>query len=218
MGQSEGTRFSVNSFDCYSADLQCSLLRLKKDLPAKTPIFIYGHSMGALAGMHFISKEAANRVHGVILSAPLLEFGDKIPAWQLLAGRAAVGLIPEFKIKTASNSKRLTRCSLENQKMANDALRATYITLEWFFAAQKASQTVQSGLFGNGTSALWLIPGEDQVVKSSVSEALFAKNAVGQDHEIARFDGMFHELHVELETSRESVFESVVNWLNERCN
>ena len=218
MGRSGGTRYSVKSFDCYSIDLQNSLRRLKRDLPKDAPVFIYGHSMGALAGLHFLSGDLGSPVSGVILSAPLFEFGDKIPLWQIIAGRAAVVFLPEFKIKTASNSKRLTRCAIENEKMDKDELRASYITLEWFFAALRASKSVQDGCIGDIAPTLWLLAGEDKVVKTSATEALFSKIAEAEYDEITRFDGMLHELHVELKEDRERVFERVVKWLDARCN
>ncbi len=76
MGRSGGTRHSVKSFDYYSMDLQTSLHRLKRDLPKDAPVFIYGHSMGALAGLHFLAGDLGSPVSGVILSAPLIEFGE----------------------------------------------------------------------------------------------------------------------------------------------
>ena len=219
MGRSEGTRFSVNSFDSYSDDLLCSLQRLKRDLPKAAPVFIYGHSMGALAGLHFLAGELESPVEGVILSAPLLEFKDKIPIWQIIAGRAAVVLLPKFKIKTASNStpKRLTRCMIENEKMAQDELRASFITLEWFFAVQRASKSVQEGFIGEIAPTLWLLPGEDKVVRTSATEALFSKITEEENDEMTRFEGMLHELHVELKEDRERVFKRVLNWLDAKC-
>ena len=218
MGRSGGTRYSIKSFDQYSMDLQTSLCRLKRDLRKDAPVFIYGHSMGALAGLHFLAGDLGSPVSGVILSAPLFEFGDKIPFWQIIAGRAATVFLPEFKIKTASNSNRLTRCMIENEKMANDELRASYITLEWFFAAQRASRSVQMAFSANSAPTLWLLPGEDKVVSASATEALFTKFAEAKEDEMTRFEGMLHELHVELKEDRERVFERVVNWLNARCN
>ncbi len=102
--------------------------------------------------------------------------------------------------------------------MAKDELRASHITLEWFFAAQQASKKLQQGFLGDIAPTLWLLAGEDKVVRTSVTEALFSKIAKAESDEITRFDGMLHELHVELEEDRERVFERVVNWLDARCD
>ena len=217
MGRSSGTRFLVRSFAEYDADLSVSLKRLKRDLPG-VPIFLYGHSMGALCAMHFQATSEISGLSGLILSAPLLKFGDKIPAWQIALGKLGVVFHPGFKIPTSGTGARLTSCETELSKLRSDEFRANHITLKWFFAVSKAAELVRKSKRIAELSTLWLIPGEDKVVDSHENIQFFRRLEDKGDHKMLKFDGMLHELHAEKIHLRERVFRETVNWIEERCN
>jgi len=100
--------FHVNSYDEYVDDIHKLYFWVKERHP-KTPIFIIGHSSGALIALQYaLTLAKKTDIQGFIVSSPWLENAVKIPAIVRKIALLIARIYPTFPVKPPSVTDVLT--------------------------------------------------------------------------------------------------------------
>ena len=96
-------RVDIPSFECLLDDVSLFLQWVKRSYPG-LPIFVMGHSMGALIASHLELGHAAKDrdIRGVILSSPYYVNAVKVPRVLLWSSDALAMLLPTMKVPLES--------------------------------------------------------------------------------------------------------------------
>jgi alpha-beta hydrolase superfamily lysophospholipase len=96
-GRSEGKRGYVRHFGEYLDDLD-ELIGLLYTRYPELPIFLFGNSLGGLVAIRYV-QQYCNKVTGVILSAPALGIGVKLPGFLQKLIELVSLLAPEWPVE-----------------------------------------------------------------------------------------------------------------------
>ncbi len=211
-GQSGGKRAHVNKFDEYVSDLEVFLARVKEQAVGK-PVFLLGHSHGALiAARYLLDKPEA--VRGVVLSSPYFRLKLPVSPVKLMAGKLFGKVLPSLPMKNELNAELLTRdVAIQNATKA-DPLYQQIATPRWFTESNAAQETVLRRATEFVTPFLLLFGGADPVADPGAGRE-FYQAATSKDKQFKQYDGLLHELFHEPE--RDLVFKDLVGWLDERA-
>jgi alpha-beta hydrolase superfamily lysophospholipase len=92
-GQSDGRRWYVDAFSDYLRDVDGLVAKLRADAPPGGKLFVVGHSMGALAAIHW-ALERPGAAAGYVLSSPYLVLAFPPPTVKLLAAKTLGRVLP----------------------------------------------------------------------------------------------------------------------------
>jgi len=211
-GQSGGKRAHVDRFDEYLSDLEIFLARVKEQA-AGAPMFLLGHSHGALiAARYLLDKPEA--VRGVIFSSPYFRRKLYVSPLKILAGKLVGRVLPSLPMSNALKPEQLTRdVEIQNATRA-DPLYQHIATPRWFNESNAAQETVMRRATEFVTPFL-LLSGAADAIADPAAGCEFFEHATSKDKQHKQYDGLLHELFHEPE--REAVFRDVVGWLDERA-
>ena len=211
-GQSGGKRAHVDRFDEYLSDLEIFLARVKEQA-AGAPMFLLGHSHGALiAARYLLDKPEA--VRGVIFSSPYFRRKLYVSPLKILAGKLVGRVLPSLPMSNALKPEQLTRdVEIQNATRA-DPLYQHIATPRWFNESNAAQETVMRRATEFVTPFLLLSGAADAIADPAAGREFF-EHATSKDKQHKQYDGLLHELFHEPE--REAVFRDVVGWLDERA-
>ncbi|MGP7818374.1 lysophospholipase [Niallia sp. 01092] len=121
-------RGHIESFDEYTTEIKDWI---QAAYQFELPVFLLGHSLGALASVRLLQQEKL-KVAGLILSSPclgLVEYPNK-----LLNGLSLVlnKIIPTFRLKTGLTIDIATRNESIREIDNNDTLYITKVSVRWY--------------------------------------------------------------------------------------
>jgi alpha-beta hydrolase superfamily lysophospholipase len=209
-GQAAGRRGYVGSFSEYLGDLASYLSRVRAGI-GKLPLFILGHSHGALvSGTYLLSPEGAAGVAGAIFSSPYYRL--KIdPSWfQLFQAKVVGKIIPFLPVKNPLKEEMLTHDPAFLAASKEDALRHHVVTPKWF----TESNAAQASLLANAGAfklPLLVMVGADDPVAHPDGGRQFFDAAGSTDKKFVSYAGMLHEIFNEVE--REKPIAETIGWL-----
>lgn len=197
--------------------LNCSCNGLKKSYPG-LPIFVMGHSMGALIAAHLeLGRFAQDAdIKGVILSSPYFVNAVKVPTVLLWFSDALAKLFPRMKVPLESVTDQLThdaRITARHHADEQDNIRAREVTFR--FAA--ALLSAQAGL--RGSLAAWTHPvfavlaGDDKLADAQAATALL-KTIAKHLLSFHLYPENFHENFNEC--NRDAIFAEILKWMEAR--
>jgi alpha-beta hydrolase superfamily lysophospholipase len=212
-GQSDGIRAHIDSFDTHVADLHTIISKI---VPTQAPLWIIGHSTGALIALLYLETHPETFVKGVVLSSPLIAIN--------------MGKVPEFLPKVAS--KLMVKIGMETRPTAkenNHENRVTHDqelyeqfvsspwvcgppTFGWVNAVYEAIEKVKNQMAKIQPPILVMTAGQDVYVKSEDAQA-FCMNMkrAGKACKLVHFGQMKHELLNELD--RQKVFAEIKQFM-----
>ena len=211
-GQSGGKRAHVDRFDDYLSDLELFLARVKEQ-SADKPLFLLGHSHGALiAARYLLDKPEA--VRGAVLSSPYFRLKLQVSPLKIAAGKLIGKVLPSLPMKNDLKAELLTRdVAIQNATRA-DPLYQQIATPRWFTESTAAQETVLRRATEFVTPFLLLFGGADPIADPAAGRE-FYEAATSKDKQHKQYDGLLHELFHEPE--RDMVFKDLVGWLDERA-
>jgi alpha-beta hydrolase superfamily lysophospholipase len=210
-GQSDGRRWSIDSYSDYLADAEAFV----RAQPARGPgrLFVVGHGQGALVAARW-ALARAGQVDGFVFASPLLGFGaDAAPRgrWKArLLGRA----LPRFSLAARVEAGLLTADPELQAWIARDPLRGTATSARWFTASVAAQVEVQAAA-PRFTDPLLLLAGSADRITDVTESRRFFDAAGSRDKKLVIYEGFRHELFNERE--RERPLAETVAWLSERA-
>jgi len=209
-GRSEGPRGDVSAFPRFLEDLLMMEEALARQVPRPCPRFLLGHSMGGLIALHRL-RTLGEGYSGAILSAPWLAVAQ--PPWLRGFGRVVGWLFPRLSLPGGLGPERLTRDPEMAEAWRRDPLIHTRVTGGLFREAERVQRGLMEAEFPAPVPLLFLLPGADPVVDTSVSLE-FARGIVGSDVRIEILEGRLHEPLNDL--GRDAVLGTVMHWLEDR--
>ncbi|MDC8760603.1 alpha/beta fold hydrolase [Janthinobacterium fluminis] len=210
-------RVDIPGFDSFLDDAELFLQWVKRSYPG-LPIFVMGHSMGALIATHLgLGRFAGERgIHGFILSSPYYVNAIKVPKVLLLLSDFLARVFPTMKVPLGSLTDMLTHdraITARHVADEKDNIRATEVTVR--FAA--ALTSAQAGL--PGILPAWRFPvfgvvaGDDKLADSRAAEAMLKSIAPALlDYHF--YPDNYHENFNEL--NRDKIFGLILGWLEAR--
>jgi alpha-beta hydrolase superfamily lysophospholipase len=206
-GRSPGQRGYINCWSEFREDLS-AFLRLIEGKEPHCPIFLLGHSLGAIASLDYILR-FPRKARGIVALSPTLGKVGVSP-FRLMLARLLSRILPRFSLSTGLDLSASTRDPIVLADYARDPLRhdqasarlATefFETLSWI---QDHSAELQVPL-------LILHGGSDRVALPEGSRLFFEK-VTYPDKELHEYLGAYHEMHNDLNS--EEMVADLENWL-----
>jgi alpha-beta hydrolase superfamily lysophospholipase len=210
-GQSDGRRWSIDSFADYLSDAE-AFIRLQR---AITPgrLFVVGIGAGGLIAARWaLVREGL--VDGFVLASPLLGFGPEAPPRSRWKARLLGSAIPRLSLPARVAVAALTADPELQAWIGRDPLRGTATTAKWFNAMALAQDEVLIGAARFTGPLLLLAGGDDRIADPRASRRFFGA-AGTTDKKLVIYEGFRHELFNERE--RERPLAEVVAWISARA-
>lgn len=210
-GKSSGGRANVDRFEYLLADLDRLFARARADWPGR-PATLIGHSMGGAIAFAYALRHQ-DRLHALVLSAPLLGTDPKVSKVQETAARLLSRLAPglgalTLPADTISRDPAVVAAYRSDPLVHTGAIPARTLVELVDAVAGFPSQAPQLRLpvlilHGTGDS---LVP---------LANTMPTVERIGsRDKTLRHYDGLYHEVFNEPERAR--VFADVLAWLAER--
>jgi alpha-beta hydrolase superfamily lysophospholipase len=210
-GRSQGLRGHVDAFPRFLEDLLAMEGEMATRAGSHLPFALLGHSLGGLIALRRLQAFAGPFVGGV-LSAPWLRAAK--PDWIRSLGRGLGWVLPEFPFPSGTDPARLTRDPEIIRSIREDPLIHRRITGRLYREAERVQAEVLGSPDTLHLPLLFLVPGEDRVVQSSVTQA-FAEGLAGKRVRVEVLPDRLHEPHNDL--GREEVYALTSSWLLSLC-
>jgi alpha-beta hydrolase superfamily lysophospholipase len=184
---------------------------VKEWQPGK-PIFIYGHSLGALITLFYLLDHSAD-FKGAIISAPPVKVPDNISPLTVTVGKVLATIAPRTGILGLDTS------SLSHDQEVVTAYNNDPLVFHGKITASISAGMLRAMLRVNEEASkislpLFIIQGSaDRIVDPTGAKLLFDK-AGSKDKTIKIYDNLFHEVHNEPE--RITMFNDLQAWLSAR--
>ncbi len=211
-GQSGGKRAHVEAFDQYLSDLEVFLDRVKEQA-GSAPVFLLGHSQGALIAARYL-LDRPDAVRGVVLASPYFRLKLKVSPVKIAAAKLLSRMLPGLPMRNELKPEQLTRDVRIQTATRADPLYQQIATPRWFTESSAAQETVLRRATEFVTPFLLLFGGADPIADPAAGREFF-EHATSKDKQHKQYDGFLHELFHEPE--RDLVFRDVVGWLDERA-
>ena len=212
-GKSPGRRGDVGSFDDFVNDAAMLIDSLKFTYP-QLPLFMWGHSMGAVIAT-LAAAERSPKLRGVITSSPPFAAFDKIPwiaAWMM---KWLSRIAPTRMVPLPVKPERLSRDASVGEAYIADPLVPKTVTVRLLVGLSDASARALRATRRVRVPWLALHGGEDRVAPPIGSQRLIDA-LQSADKQIMLWPAARHEVHNELEPERTEFLEKIAGWIEER--
>lgn len=208
-GRAEGRRGYVAKFDDYLGDVRTALARIRARY-GEIPLFIVGHSHGALVACTLLSRSDAPDVAGVVLSSPYFRLKIEPRWWELAAAKVLDG-VAFARLENPLRVDQLTHDDEMRRLTEADTLRHSVVTPRWF----NESNAAQAALFRAAPGFQWPLlvmqGGQDPVADPEGGRA-FVTAAGSKDKRFTMYEGMLHEIFNEVE--RDKPIAEAIDWMD----
>ena len=208
-GRSPGKRCYTNRFTDLVNDLDI-FVTLVKQKNAELPVFIVGHSLGALESVFFIANHQPRNISGLVVSGLVLKIGQSVPQIMLaLAGVISV-LVPRLGVQHLDCRAVSRDDSVVESYIKDPLVYSGKIPARTGAEMIGAMSSVQSKLSAITMPLLILHGASDQLAEPSGSQLMY--DSVGStDKTLHLFPGCFHEIFNE--PCRDVVLDITSDWL-----
>ncbi len=205
-GRSPGPR-GATRFEPAVADLSALVQRCGE---RGAPVFVYGHSLGALIAALWLVREPAPPVAGAVLSAIGLHSALREQAAKVRAARVLGRVLPKARVRSGIDPATLSRDPAVAEAYREDKLVHDTASLGFGLDALEAIDEIAAGAPRLTVPLLVIHGGEDQVAYASGARELAALAPSVTTLHV--YDGLFHEIHHEPE--RDRVLGDVLAWID----
>jgi len=196
----------VKNFNYFIKDTENFIKKINEKLNIND-FFIYGHSMGGLIVLEYISKNKEN-LRGAITSGPatMVSAGSFTKFLMTLM----VKISPRTRIKLPINPEFLTHERNIWEAYTKDPLVFKNPTVNLIYEMYRSSKSVWKDLGNIEIPILMLHGGADKIVPKEATEKAFP--LIGSKDKTKKiYDGMYHEIHNEID--RKIVYDDISRWL-----
>jgi alpha-beta hydrolase superfamily lysophospholipase len=213
-GHQDARRVDIPGFHVFLDDSVLFLQWVKQEYPG-LPIYVMGHSMGALIATHLglghFAGDAA--IRGFILSSPYYVNAIKVSPVLLALAGVLGALAPRMKVPLAPLTDLLTHDSAitaRHHADERDGVRATEITVRFGNALTAAQQGLAARLPAWRHPLFAVVAGDDRLADADAAEAML-KSVPAALLTYRRHPRNFHENFNEL--NREEIFADILGWM-----
>ncbi len=210
-GRSRGRRGHINSWKEYREDVRLFLQLIEHEEPGR-PVFLMGHSMGALVVLEYLIHYSGGLRGAVISGAPIVPVGIAKP-YLVYLSRVLSKIWPSFPLRLALDTSALSRDAAVVRAYSMDPLVHGRFTARWGTEALDAVERVRANSAAVKAPILFIHGGADRLNSPEGIERLFEMMTVA-DKSLRIYPDMYHELHNDI--GSEEVVMDVAEWLMER--
>lgn len=205
-GRSDGKQGVIGSVDQLVADFSQVIALAKAENPG-LPVFLYGHSLGALGVLYYALREKP-AVKGIIATSPPLD-SSTIPDQQKKLIRILEPILPHLAIPSKLDEKALSRDPAVIEAYRADTLVHDKVSVRLGAHFVNAPQYIFEHI-AEWHLPLYLAHGtEDRICPIQGSDLFALKVPVPITYQ--RWDGLYHETHNEPE--KEQVISAMLTWV-----
>ncbi len=212
-GRSPGRRGHIDSWSQYRGDLRAVIAAMHGRRP-ETPLFLYGHSLGALVVLDLALREPEGLAGVIVSGAPLWPVGVAKPHRIALA-HALSRIWPTYSLRLGIDPHALTRDPKARRARGNDPLLGCKATVRWGTESLRIIRRVRERAARFGRPLLMLHGDADRVNHVAGAERFFAE-AGAPEKQLIVYPGGYHELHNDEEQDR--VVADVGRWIDQRLD
>ncbi len=212
--RSPGRRGDVDSWAEYRTDLG-RFLALARQADPGVPLFLYGHSMGALIALDYALAAPGDErsLRGLILSGVPLEPVGVAKPWLVLLAKALSRILPRTALRPGVDAGALSRDPEVVRAYEEDPLVHGRATARWGVEALAAIERTK-GRLPELKLPLLVIHGGDDPLNSPEGSRLIADQAGSADATLRIYGGVLHEPHNDLDW--EAAVRDVADWSEAR--
>lgn len=205
----------IPSFQIFTHDVIQILNWVRAEYPA-TPLFIVGHSMGALIVTHLVlsNQLVPYAVSGVVLSSPYYANAIPVPPWMVPLSRWLAKLFPTAKIPMEDLTQWLTHDREITERHVADSLlqrRGSEASMRFGRSLLEAQAALKNDLSRWNVPAFAVVAGDDRLANATVSTQLL-RTIPAALLELHTFTHNYHENFNEL--NRGEIFASILRWMH----
>jgi alpha-beta hydrolase superfamily lysophospholipase len=212
-------RVDIPSFANFLNDGEVFLQWVKNNY-AGLPIFVMGHSMGALIATHLGLERFQNDrdIKGFIFSSPYYVNAIKAPKLVLRLSKLLAGLVPTMKAPIPSVTSVLTHdAAITARHFADekDNIRASEASMRFANAVLSAQEGLADKIAAWRYPLFVVVAGNDQVADANASESML-KSIDSNLLEYRFFPDNYHENFNEI--NRDEIFGEILLWIEKRLS
>lgn len=210
-------RVDIPGFDVFLDDGELFLRWAKKNYEG-LPIFVMGHSMGALIST-WLGLERFPRdpdIKGFILSSPYYVNAIKVPKLLLMFSDLVAKLAPKAKVPIGSFTDVLTHDrAITERHLADerDGIRAVEATMRFASELSKAQAGLPERISAWPYPMFAVVAGDDKLADAGATEAIL-KSVDAKLLDYHFYPDNFHENFNE--TNRDKIFADILRWMENR--
>jgi alpha-beta hydrolase superfamily lysophospholipase len=213
-GLSEGPRGHVPEPLTYAEDWEQFLGHVLPMVLPNLPLYIWGHSLGALTALQVIRREnLPMRPRGAVLTSPLLGFPVLTGVQKLLTQLAPflAKVLPSVPVAHGIPTSVLSHDEEYLARRFEDPLIGKVSTPLWFISMRDAVKQLQAQAeeFQALVPTLLLLAGNELVTNLNESRKFAFRAYAGIKHKVIEFPGYYHELEKEKDIRPRIVSESL---------
>jgi acylglycerol lipase len=206
-GESDGPRGYINSWSEFRADLG-ALLKMIRHRNAGPPLFVMGHSMGAVVVLDYVLRTPGG-IAGVIVTAAAL--GKlSIPSYQFTMARMLSRLAPRYGMPLDNDHSHSMRDPEMMAVYQADSLRFQKGTVRLAVEFMDAVDWVNTHA-GDLRLPLLMLHGGADILASPEGSRSFFEKVPGSNKEYKEYPGALHELYNDF--GWQEVVADVGRWL-----
>ena len=205
-GKTGGKRGVINSGTGLMEDIT-KAINLTRQLFPGVPVFLYGHSMGALEVLYY-GLNGPERLAGIIATSPALDVASMSKAQRALV-KLLKGVLPDLTVDNGLPIDGLSRDAASNQAYRVDPLVHPKASVRLAAFMMEAAEDIMAKADSWG-HPLYLAHGSaDRICPVAGSDQLAQR--LGSKVTYKRWDGFFHETHNEPE--KDVVIGAMMDWV-----
>lgn len=208
-GRSPGKRGNIDSMDAAVAGV-AALVAKAADLHPGVPVFVYGHSLGGLISLVYLTGDPHPRVAGAVISAPALDTSAS-NAVQRAFAPVLSRFLPDLGV-LALDIDAVSRDPEVVAAYRADPLNHTGKIVARTGAEILTAATAMPARLRGLTLPLLLVHGGDDSLMPVAATDLVRTHAASPDLTVRIWDGLYHEPHNEPEKAE--VLSEIVTWLD----
>ena len=210
-GRSPGRRGNIASMSA-AVDGVSMLVRLAGQRHPGIPLFVYGHSLGGLIALQYLTGAPDERIRGAVVSAPALDTTAATGVQRILAPMLSRVLpnagVLALDAETISRDPRVVAAYRSDPLNYTGRMRARTGS-EMMLAAAAMPRRLRSL-----TLPLLVVHGGADRLMPLAASHLVQTHAGSTDVTLKIYDGLYHEPHNEPE--QDEVLSDIVAWLDAR--
>jgi alpha-beta hydrolase superfamily lysophospholipase len=210
-GKSGGKRGVINSAEGLMEDITHAINLAKERFPM-LPVFLYGHSMGALEVLYY-GLNGSERPAGIIATSPALDTASMSKTQRALV-RLLKNILPDLAVNNGLPIDGLSHDAASNQAYRDDPLVHPKASVRLAAFMMEAAEDVMKKA-AEWDLPLYLAHGSADPICPVAGSDQFAQ-ILGSKVTYKRWDGLYHETHNEPE--KDVVIAAMLDWVESQLS
>ena len=213
-GHGSNKLVDIPGFDVFIEDVVRMLDWVRARHP-QTPLFIVGHSMGALIASHLVlsTRLTPYSVSGIVLSSPYYANAIPVPPWMIPLSRWLAKLFPTAKVPMEDLTRWLTHDREITERHIADTLlqrRGSDASMRFGRSLLDAQAALNNDLSQWNLPVFAVVAGDDRLANAAVGMQLL-RTIPAALLELHRYEQNYHENFNEL--NRQEIFAAMLQWM-----